>query len=316
MLKTDICELFGIEHPIIQGGMAHLGTTELVSAVSDAGGLGIIGAGNAEPEWVRQQIHLAREQTSKPFGVNIIMISPFAKEVIEVTLAEKVSLVTFGAGNPGVYISRLKEAGIKTMPVVASVTLAKRLERSGADAIIAEGMESGGEVGETTTMALVPQVVDEVQIPVVAAGGIADGRGLAAALALGAQGVQLGTRFACSDECVAHPRYKWKVLKAGDRSTTITARRTGYPMRSVENRLTRRFHEMEDAGASIDELKALGKGRLRLGLMGGDVDEGSLIAGQIAGLIKEIKPVNTIIEEIITEAEAIIAGLNKFCGED
>ncbi|GAG41394.1 unnamed protein product, partial [marine sediment metagenome] len=235
MLKTAICDLFGIEHPIIQGGMAHVGTAELVSAVSNAGGLGIIGAGFYEPDWVREQIRLTRQQTDKPFGINIQLASPFAEPVIEVVLEEKVAIVATGAGNPEPYLPRFKQAGMKVMPVVAGVALAQRLERAGVDAIVAEGTESGGHVGETTTMVLVPQVVDSVQIPVVAAGGIADGRGLAAALALGAQGAQMGTRFVCSSECVAHPSYKQKVLEAHDRSTVVTRQTIGRPLRTLQN---------------------------------------------------------------------------------
>ena len=311
MLKTAICDLFGIESPIIQGGMAHVGTAELVSAVSNAGGLGIIGAGNAEPEWVRQQIRLTRRQTNKPFGVNIPLISPFTKQVIEVILEEKVPVVTTGAGNPGIYLPRFKQAGIKVMPVVASVALAIRLERAGADAIVAEGMESGGHIGETTTMVLVPQVVDRVRIPVVAAGGIGDGRGLAAALALGAQGVQMGTRFICSEECIAHPKYKERILKAHDRATVVTGQTMEHPLRSLQNRLTRQFLALEKAGTSKEELDLFGRGRMYLGLIKGDVNEGSLLSGQIAGLIKEIKPVRVIIEETIAEAEAIIKSTEK-----
>ena len=224
MLKTAICDLFGIKYPIIQGGMAHVATAELVSAVSNAGGLGIIGAGAAEADWVREQIHRTRQQTDKPFGVNVLLISPHANRVIDVILEEKVAVVTTGAGNPGPYIAKFKEVGIKAMPVVASVSLARRLERAGADAFVAEGMESGGEIGQITTMALVPQVVDRVKVPVVAAGGIADGRGLVAALALGAQGIQMGTRFVASDECIAHPAYKQAVLNASDRSTVVSGR--------------------------------------------------------------------------------------------
>ena len=311
MLKTAICDLFGIESPIIQGGMAHVGTAELVSAVSNAGGLGIIGAGNAEPEWVRQQIRLTRRQTNKPFGVNIPLISPFTKQVIEVILEEKVPVVTTGAGNPGIYLPRFKQAGIKVMPVVASVALAIRLERAGADAIVAEGMESGGHIGETTTMVLVPQVVDRVRIPVVAAGGIGDGRGLAAALALGAQGIQMGTRFICSEECIAHPKYKERILKAHDRATVVTGQTMEHPLRSLQNRLTRQFLALEKAGTSKEELDLFGRGRMYLGLIKGDVNEGSLLSGQIAGLIKEIKPVRVIIEETIAEAEAIIKSTEK-----
>ena len=312
MLKTAICDLFGIKYPIIQGGMAHVATAELVSAVSNAGGLGFIGAGAAEADWVREQIHLTRQQTDKPFGVNILLISPFAQQVIDVVLEEKVAMVTTGAGNPGPYIPRFKEVGIKVMPVVASVALARRLERAGADAFVAEGMESGGEIGQITTMALVPQVVDSVKIPVVAAGGIADGRGLAAALALGAQGVQMGTRFVCSEECIAHPDYKQAILAASDRSTVISGQSTGYPVRALENKLTQEFLEKEKSEISIEELMEFGVGRVRLGLIEGDLENGTLLAGQIAGMIKEIKPVKVIIEEMVAEAEALITQLKKF----
>ena len=306
MLKTAICDLFGIEHPIIQGGMVWASTAELVSAVSNAGGLGIIGTGDAEPDWLRQQIHLTRQQTSKPFGVNILLTSLFAKQAMEIVVEEKVAVVTTGAGNPGIYIPRLKQVGIKVMPVVASVALARRLERVGVDAVVAEGMESGGHIGETTTMALVPQVVDSVRIPVVAAGGIGDGRGLAAALALGAQGVQMGTRFICSDECIAHPKYKEMILKASDRSTVVTGQAMGQPVRCLQNKLTGQFLALEKAGLSNEELDFFGRGRTRLGLIEGDTEEGSLLSGQIAGLIKEIKPVRLIIEEMVAQAEAII----------
>jgi len=316
VLKTAICALFGIEHPIIQGGMAHLSTAGLVSAVSNAGGLGIIGSGYYEPDWVRQQIHLTRQQTSQPFGVNIQLTSTFTEQIIEVVLEEKISVVATGAGNPERYIPAFKQAGIKVMPVVASVALAKRLERAGADAIVAEGTESGGHVGETTTMALVPQVVDSIQIPVVAAGGIGDGRGLVAALALGAQGIQMGTRFVCSTECVAHPKYKQKILKAHDRSTVVTRQILGLPQRSLQNKLTDQFQALEKAGVSKEELALFDRGRMYLGLIEGDIEEGSLLAGQIAGLIKEIKPVKVIIEEIMAEAETIITSLKNRHRED
>lgn len=314
MLKTAICDLFGIKYPIIQGGMAHVATAELVAAVSDAGGLGIIGAGAAEADWVREQIHLTRKQTDKPFGVNILLISPFAEQVIDVVLEEKVAVVTTGAGNPGPYIPRFKEAGIKVMPVVASVALGRRLERAGADAFVAEGMESGGEIGQITTMALVPQVIDKVTVPVVAAGGIADGRGLAAALVLGAQGVQMGTRFVCSEECVAHPDYKQAIVDASDRATAISGQSTGYPMRALENKLIHEFWEREKTGISVEELMEFGMGKVRLGLIEGDLENGTLLAGQIAGMIKEVKSVKVIIEEMIAEAEAIIAQLHNAMG--
>jgi len=309
-MRTAICELFDIQYPVIQGGMAWLGTHELVSAVSEGGGLGLIGAGNAPPSWVREQIRLTRERTDKPFGVNIMLMSPFVREVIQVVLEEGVGIVTTGGGNPGVYIPRLKEAGVKVMPVVSSVALAKRLERAGADAIVAEGMESGGHIGETTTMALVPQVVDGVDIPVVAAGGIGDGRGLAAALSLGAQGVQMGTRFICAQECIAHINFKKRVLEARDRATVVTGYTTGHPVRCLENKMTRRFAAMEAGGATAAELERFGEGKLQLGLIEGDLENGSLMAGQIAGLVKDIKPAAVIIREIVEEAERVIARLN------
>jgi len=316
VLKTAICDLFEIKHPIIQGGMAHVGTAELVSAVSNAGGLGIIGSGFYEPDWVRQQIHLTRQQTSKPFGINIQLASPFAKQVIEVALEEQVAIISTGAGNPEPYIPRFKQAGMKVMPVVNSVTLAKQLERAGADAIVAEGTESGGHVGETTTMVLVPQVVDSVRIPVIAAGGIGDGRGLAAALALGAKGIQMGTRFVCSTESIAHPRYKQKILEAHNSSTVVTRQILGFPQRSLQNKLTDQFQELEKAGLSKEELELFDRGRMYLGLIEGDIEDGSLLAGQIAGLIREIKPVKVIIEEIVAEAETIITSLKNFYRED
>ena len=309
-MHTAICDLFDIEYPVIQGGMAWLGTAELVSAVSEGGGLGLIGAGNAPPSWVREQIRSTRERTTKPFGVNIMLMSPFVAEVIEVIMEEGVLIVATGGGNPGVYITRFKEAGLKVMPVVSSVALAKRLVRAGADAIVAEGTESGGHIGETTTMALVPQVVDAVTVPVVAAGGIGDGRGLAAALSLGAQGVQMGTRFVCAEECIAHPRFKKKLLEARDRSTVVTGCTTGHPARCLENKSTRQFMAMERDGASVAELEMFGEGKLHLGVLEGDMEEGSLMAGQIAGLINEIKPAAAIIREIVAEAERVIAGLN------
>ncbi len=310
MLKTAICDLFGIEHPIIQGGMAHLGTAELVSAVSNAGGLGIIGTASYEPDWVRQQIRLTRQRTSQPFGVNIVM-GPSTDQIVEVVLDEKVAVVTTGAGNPETYISRLKQAGIKVMPLVGSVALAKQLEQAGADAIVAEGAESGGHIGATTTMSLVPQVVDGVQIPVVAAGGIGDGRGLVAALALGAQGVQMGTRFICSHECIAHPKYKEKIMEAHDRATVVTGQTVRRSMRCLQNSMAEQFLAMERAGASTEELDLFYRGKTHRGEIEGDVDEGCLLAGQIAGLIKEIKPVKTIIDEIVADAEAIIARLKN-----
>jgi enoyl-[acyl-carrier protein] reductase II len=307
----SICHLLGIKYPIIQGGMALLGTWELVSAVSNAGGLGIIGCGGYTPDIVREQVRKTKEYTDKPFGINIMLMSPYLKEYIDIILEEEVKIVTFGGGNPGIHMKTLKEAGIKILPVVSSVALARRLERLGADAIIAEGLESGGHIGDTSTMALVPQIVDVVSIPVIAAGGIADGRGLAAVLALGAQGVQIGTRFICSDECIAHPKFKESILNAQDRATVVTGQTTGHPVRCLENKLTRAFAKLEKEGANSEYLDEFGKGKLHAGVIDGDIQEGSLMSGQIAGLIKDIKPVKEIIEGIYTEANEII---NKFCG--
>ncbi len=312
MLRTAICDLLGIEHPIVQGGMAHVATAELVSAVSNAGGLGIIGCGYYQAEWVRQQIRLTKQKTIRPFGINVPLTSPYAKEVIEVILQEGVPIITTGTASPKPYIPRFKQAGMKIMPVVATVAAAKHMEEAGADAVVAEGMESGGHIGEVTTIALVPQVVDAVKIPVVAAGGFADGRGLAAALALGAQGIQMGTRFVCSTECVANLKYKQRILEADDRATTVTGQTTGLPLRSLKNSLTEQYDALEKAGISKEELELFGQGRMHLGLIEGDTDEGSLLAGQIAGMIKDIKPVKVIIEDTILQAERIINSLNKF----
>ncbi len=311
MLKTVICDLLDIRHPIIQGGMAHIGTAELVSAVSDSGGLGIIGSGFYEPEWIREQIHRTRQRTNRPFGVNVQLASPFCEQVLEMLMEEQVSIVTTGAGNPESEIPVLNRAGMKVVPVVNSVELAKRLEKAGAVAVIAEGMESGGHVGEITTIALVPQVVDSVRIPVIAAGGIGDGRGLAAALALGAQGIQMGTRFVCSSECIAHENYKQKILEANDQSTVVTRQVLGMPQRSLKNNLTDRFQVLEKAGTPVKELKLFDRNRMYLGLIEGDIEDGSLLAGQIAGLIDEIKPVREIIDETVAEAERIIGDLDK-----
>ena len=288
-----------------------VGTAELAAAVSNAGGLGIIGAGNSGPGWVREQIHLTRRWTEEPFGVNILMTSPAAGEVAAVVREEKVKVVTTGSGSPEAYVSRFKQAGIKVMAVVADASMARRMEKAGVDAVIAEGTEAAGEVGEMTTMVLVPRVVDSVSIPVVAAGGIGDGRGLAAALALGAQGVQVGTRFVCSEECIAHPRYKERIIQAQDGSTVITGQGQRRAVRSLSNRLTHEFQELEKAGASGEELALFSRDRTYLGLVEGNLDDGLLLSGQVAALIGEIKPVGAIINEMVTEAEAIISGLNR-----
>ncbi len=310
MLRTPLCELLDIRHPILQGGMAWVATAELVAAVSNAGGLGIIGTGNSPPEWVLDQIRAVREHTDRPFGVNVMLMSPYAREVVAVVAGEQVNVITTGAGNPGVYVAGLKEAGVTVIPVVASVALARRLERQGVDALIAEGMESGGHIGEIATMPLVPQIVEAVEIPVIAAGGIATGRGLVAALALGAAGVQIGTRFVCSDECIAHPNFKQKIVAARDRSTVVTGMVTGHPVRCLENRLAKHFLALEKEGATPEELEQLGAGKSYEGLLQGNTEEGSLMAGQIAGLIKDIKSVSDIVQEIMTEAEEVIGQLS------
>lgn len=314
MIKTDICDLLRIEYPILQGGMAWLGTAELAAAVSEAGGLGLIGAGHMPPDIFRNEIHKLKERTNKPFGCNIMLMSPFVKEVMEVVVEERVPVITTGAGNPGVYIPALKEIGTKVIPVVASVLLAKRLLRGGIDAIIAEGTESGGHVGDITTMALIPQVVDAVDVPVIAAGGIADGRGMAAAFALGAQAVQMGTRFVLSEECIAHENYKNAVLKAKDRATVMTGLTTGHPVRIIDNSLAHKYKNLEFSGGSKEELEALGAGTLRKAAIEGDVKEGSVMIGQISGMLTDIKPCATIIKDIMIETETVIKnlqGLNK-----
>lgn len=311
MLRTCLCDLLKIEYPILQGGMAHLATGELAAAVSEAGGLGIIGAGNAPAEWVRQEIRKVKERTDKPFGVNVMLLSPHVKEVMDVILQERVAVVTTGAGNPGPYIPVLKEKGIKVIPVVAAVALAKRLAKSGADALIAEGTESGGHIGETTTMALVPQVVSAVSVPVIAAGGFADGRGLLAALSLGAVGIQMGTRFVCASECIAHPRYKEAIIQAGDRDTVATGATTGHPVRAIRNKLSREFLEKERANASKEELEQLGVGRYAAAAIHGDVEYGTVLAGQIAGMVNKIEPAAAIIQDIMQGAEREFARLSR-----
>jgi len=309
MFYTEICELLNIEYPILQGGMAWVATAELAAAVSNAGGLGIIGAGNAPGDVVRLEIQKAKRLTDKPFGVNIYFMSPYVDEVINVVLEEKVAVVTTGAGNPGKYMARLKESGIKVIPVVSSVALAKRLERAGADAIIAEGMECGGHIGELTTMALVPQVVDAVNIPVIAAGGIADARGFLAALALGAKGVQMGTRFVCAKECIAHHKYKEAIVNAKDRSTVVTGKTTGHPVRVIKNKLANKFEELEKSQATLEELEELGKGKLRLAVVDGDVEHGSVMAGQVSGMIEDVKPAESIVQDIMKGAATLLEGL-------
>lgn len=306
-----ICKLLKIKYPIFQGGMAWIGTAELASAVSNAGGLGLIGAGHMPPDVLRKEIQKCKGWTEKPFGVNIMLMSPFVKEVMQVVIDEKVPVVTTGAGNPGEYLPALKEIGTKVIPVVASVALAKRLEKGGVDAIIAEGCESGGHIGEISTMPLVPQVVDAVEIPVIAAGGFADSRGMAAAFALGAHAIQMGTRFVLSTECIAHPNYKEMVLKAKDRSTVVTGRTLGHPARVIANKLTRTYLEMEANGASPEELEKLGVGTLRKATHEGDVENGSVMIGQISGMLEDIKTVQEIIDDIVNGLPQAVAELQK-----
>ncbi|MHB1005142.1 MAG: enoyl-[acyl-carrier-protein] reductase FabK [Chloroflexota bacterium] len=314
MLRTPICDLLGIDYPIVQGGMAWIATAELAGAVSNGGGLGVVAAGNSPPDWVRREVRRVRELTDRPFGLNIMLMSPHAAGVVEVALEEHVPVVMTGAGNPGPLIPRFNAAGILVVPVVASVALAKRLARAGAAALIAEGMESGGHIGEISTMVLVPQVVDAVSVPVLAAGGFADGRGLVAALALGAQGIQMGTRFACTTECVVHPRYKERVLQARDRCTTTSGHSLGHPVRALENAFTRRFQELERSNASKEEIEKFGIGALRRGLIEGDVDNGSLMAGQVAGMIRDVRPCAEVIADIVAEADRILQKVSRLDG--
>ncbi|WP_088228469.1 enoyl-[acyl-carrier-protein] reductase FabK [Desulfosporosinus sp. FKB] len=315
MIKTRICELIGIEYPIFQGGMAWVATGELAAAVSEAGGLGIIGSGQAPADWLRVEIGKVKRITTKPFGVNVMLMSPFVDEVMQVILEERVPVITTGAGNPGKYVPDLKEVGTKVIPVVASVALAKRLEKVGVDALIAEGMESGGHIGEIGTFPLIPQIVDAVDIPVIAAGGVLDGRGLVAAMALGAEGVQMGTRFMCAQECTISPLVKEKIIKAKDRSTVVTGRSTGHPVRCLDNRFTREFEQYEKEGMAGAELERLGQGKLRLAMVEGDVENGSIMAGQIAGAVKQIEPAAMIVQDIMQSAEKEYSRLTTLLGK-
>ncbi|HIQ81626.1 MAG TPA: enoyl-[acyl-carrier-protein] reductase FabK [Candidatus Pullichristensenella stercorigallinarum] len=313
MIHTDVCDRIGIEYPIFQGGMAWVSEHKLAAAVSNAGGLGIISAMNAPGEYLRNEIRACREMTDKPFGVNVMLMSPHAPEVAKVILEEKVPVVTTGAGLPGVYMKEWVPAGIKVVPVVPSVAIAKRVAREGATAVIAEGCESGGHVGELTTMALVPQVVDAVDIPVLGAGGIADGRGVAAVFMLGAQGVQVGTRFLCATECQVHPNYKKKILAARDIDTVVTGKRLGHPVRCLKNPFARAFGQMEyDSSITNEEIEKFGAGSLRKAAVEGDVENGSFMAGQIAALVKEEQPAAQIIREMFTQAESLLSEAAKW----
>lgn len=305
----SITNLLNIKYPIIQGAMAQIAKAPLVAAVSNAGGLGIIASGGMTAEMLREEIKKTKALTDKPFGVNLMLMMTNIAELTEVIIEEKVGIVTTGAGTPKTFMPIWKEAGIIVIPVVPSVMIAKRMEKMGADAVIAEGTEAGGHVGETTTMALLPQIVDAVTIPVIGAGGIADGRGIVAALALGAKGVQIGTRFLATDECPVHPDFKAAVIKASDRDTTVTGRKKGAPVRSIKNKMIKEYIRLEEENADRDTLEELTLGSLRKAVQEGDTENGSVMAGQIAGLITEIKPCKAVMEEMMTEAKAVIAGL-------
>ena len=306
MLKTPLCDLLGIEKPVFQGGMAWIADASLAAAVSEAGGLGIIAAMNANADWLRDQIHELRRRTDKPFGVNVMLMSPFADEVAQVVIDEKVPVVVTGAGNPRKYMPAWIEAGIKVIPVVASVALAKLVARAGATAVVAEGTESGGHIGELTTMVLVPQVVDAVDIPVLAAGGIAEGRGVAAAFMLGAQGVQVGTRFLVADECTVAEPYKELVLKAKDISTRATGRSTGHPVRALKTRFTNEYAKLEAEGADPDKLAEFGTGALRRAAKDGDVERGSFLCGQVAGMVRERQSAADIVDDLVSDGEKVL----------
>lgn len=306
-MKTRITELLGCEYPIIQGGMAWIAEHKLASAVSNAGGVGLIAGGNAPIDYLREQIRLCKEKTDKPFGVNIMLMSDNADDLAQLVIDEGVSVVTTGAGNPGKYISAWKEAGVRVIPVVPSVALAKRMERAGADAVVAEGTESGGHIGENTTMCLVPQVVDAVSIPVIAAGGIADGRGMAASFMLGAEGVQIGTRFLASEECQIHQTFKDLVVKAKDTDNIVTGRYTGHPCRNIKTKFAKQLANGEkDGSLSPDEFEKLTVGALRRAVVDGDVESGSFLCGAIAGMVNEVKPCDAIVKEIMEQAEKLL----------
>ena len=312
LIHTSLCDLLEINYPLIQGGMAWIAGGKLAAAVSEAGGMGTIGSGNAPSSWLQEEIRIAREITSRNFAVNLVLTSPFLSENLELIIREKIPVVATGGGNPGPLMAKFKEAGIKIVPVVAAVALARRLERLGADALVIEGVESGGHVGEMTTMCIVPMVADEVKIPIIAAGGIADGRGVAAALALGAQGAQLGTRFICAQEANVHPAYQDKVIKVRDRSTVVCGVSTGHPVRAIQNTFTRAYLKAEKEGADKEVLMQLGSGRYPMAAVDGDMENGSILAGQISGIVKKVQPAAVIIKEIMTETVAILDKMGGF----
>ncbi|MEJ8553707.1 enoyl-[acyl-carrier-protein] reductase FabK [Tepidibacter sp. Z1-5] len=305
-----VCELLGIKYPIIQGGMAWIATAELAAAVSNAGGLGLIGAGNAPADVIKNEIKKARELTDKPFGVNVMLLSPFVDEVMEVVYEEKIPVITTGAGNPAKYMEKLKSIGTKIIPVVPSVALAKRMERCGADAVVVEGTEAGGHIGELTTMVLIPQVADAVSIPVIGAGGVADGRGIAAAFALGASAVQVGTKFVCSEECIVHENYKNAIINAKDRDALVAGRSTGHPVRALKNKLMKELIKLEKEGADTAYIDEKGVGALRKSVIDGDIENGSVMAGQSAAMVNDIKSCKNIIEDMMNEAKDIMSNLS------
>lgn len=312
MKQSKICQILGIEYPVFQGGMAWIADGKLAAAVSNGGGLGIIAAGNAPADYVREQIQIARELTNKPFGVNIMLMSPFAADIAALIIEEEVPVVTTGAGNPSRYMKAWREADIKVVPVVASVAMARLMTRIGAAALIAEGGESGGHVGELTTMVLVPQIVDATDLPVLAAGGIADGRGFAAALMLGACGVQMGTRFLSAEECTISPVYKEQVLKANDLCTMVTGKKLGHPVRSLRTKFAREYAQKEFSDLPEDQLEALGTGALRKAVQDGNLDEGSFLCGQIAAMVKREEPAADIITDVVTGAEKVLEGASAW----
>lgn len=307
-MKTRLTELLGIQYPIIQGGMAWVAEYHLAAAVSNAGGIGLIGAASAPPEVVREQVRKCKELTDRPFGVNVMLLNPNAEEVAKIVVEEGVRVVTTGAGNPAKFMSLWKENGVKVIPVVASVAMARMMERAGADAIVAEGMESGGHIGSITTMALVPQVVDAVSVPVIAAGGIGDGRGLAAAMMLGAEGVQMGTRFVVAKESIVHSNYKERLIKASDIDSEVTGMSTGHPVRSLRNKMTKEYLRLEKEGADFMELEKLTLGSLRNAVIDGDIVNGTVMAGQIAGMVKQEQSCSEMIQEIMEQAEKLLGG--------
>jgi enoyl-[acyl-carrier protein] reductase II len=310
MRANCICKILGTEYPLLQGGMAWVANAELAVAVSNGGGLGIIAAANTPPDILEQEILKAKNLTDRPFGLNIMLMSPTASDALELAARHEVPVVTTGAGSPGRVLKRLKPLGTIVVPVVASVSQARRVEKQGADAVIAEGMEAGGHIGELTTMTLVPQVASAVRVPVIAAGGIADGRGVAAAFALGAEGVQLGTRFICCEECTVHVNFKNAVIAARDRSTAVTGLSTGHPVRCLRNRLTTAFEELEGRGASFEEIEKLGIGKLRSAVLDGDTEWGSLMAGQSAGMVNDILPAAQIIRNLFAEADEVLSRIS------